>query len=172
VITLDTDTQLPRDTAAKMVAAMAHPLNRPILDPATNTVTEGYALLRPQVAISVDSAHRSWIARIFSGQPGFDPYSRLRSPMSITICTAQASFTGKGIYDVRTLSMPPSASAFRRTPSSATISLKASTPAPASSMSRWWKIIPPLMARFRNANTAGCAAIGSCFRGCSRILPF
>ena len=47
VITLDTDTQLPRDTAAKMVGTMAHPLNRPILDPATNAVTEGHALAAP-----------------------------------------------------------------------------------------------------------------------------
>src|SRR6185437_7243732 len=29
VITLDTDTQLPRDSAAQIVATMAHPLNRP-----------------------------------------------------------------------------------------------------------------------------------------------
>ncbi len=100
VITLDTDTQLPRDTAAKMVAAMAHPLNRPILDPVTNAVTEGYALLRPQVAISVESAHRSWIARIFSGQPGFDPYSTSVSDVYHDL-HGQASFTGKGIYDVR-----------------------------------------------------------------------
>src|SRR5581483_5359272 len=66
VITLDTDTQLPRDAAAKMAAAMAHPLNHPVLDPETKVVREGHALLRPQVAISVDSAQRSWIARIFS----------------------------------------------------------------------------------------------------------
>ncbi len=99
VITLDTDTQLPRDTAAKMVAAMAHPLNRPILDSETNTVKEGHALLRPQVAISVDSAQRSWIARIFSGQPGFDPYSTSVSDVYHDL-HGQASFTGKGIYDV------------------------------------------------------------------------
>ena len=99
VITLDTDTQLPRDTAAKMVATMAHPLNRPILDPETNTVREGHALLRPQVAISVDSAQRSWIARIFSGQPGFDPYSASVSDVYHDLHGA-ASFTGKGIYDV------------------------------------------------------------------------
>jgi cyclic beta-1,2-glucan synthetase len=99
VITLDTDTQLPRDTAAKMVGAMAHPLNRPILDPATNTVTEGYALLRPQVAISIDSARRSWIASIFSGQPGFDPYSAAASDVYHDL-HGEASFTGKGIYDL------------------------------------------------------------------------
>ncbi len=100
VITLDTDTQLPRDTAAKMVGAMAHPLNRPVLDPATNTVKEGHALLRPQVAISVDSAQRSWIARIFSGQPGFDPYSASVSDLYHDL-HGVASFTGKGIYDVQ-----------------------------------------------------------------------
>jgi len=99
VITLDTDTQLPRDTAAKMVAAMAHPLNRPIIDPETNAVTEGHALLRPQVAVSVDSAQRSWIARIFSGQPGFDPYSASVSDVYHDL-HGVASFTGKGIYDV------------------------------------------------------------------------
>ncbi|MBV9769579.1 MAG: hypothetical protein JOZ32_08415, partial [Bryobacterales bacterium] len=82
------------------VAAMAHPLNRPILDPETNAVKEGYALLRPQVAISVESAHRSWIARIFSGQPGFDPYSTAVSDVYHDL-HGQASFTGKGIYDVQ-----------------------------------------------------------------------
>jgi cyclic beta-1,2-glucan synthetase len=33
VITLDTDTQLPRDAARQFVGAMAHPLNRPATMP-------------------------------------------------------------------------------------------------------------------------------------------
>ncbi len=32
VITLDSDTQLPRDTARKLIATLAHPLNRPVID--------------------------------------------------------------------------------------------------------------------------------------------
>jgi cyclic beta-1,2-glucan synthetase len=32
VITLDTDTQLPREAARQLVATMAHPLNRPVFD--------------------------------------------------------------------------------------------------------------------------------------------
>ena len=32
VITLDTDTELPRDAARQLVEAMAHPLNRPGFD--------------------------------------------------------------------------------------------------------------------------------------------
>jgi cyclic beta-1,2-glucan synthetase len=33
VITLDTDTQLPRDAARQFVGAMAHPLNQALYDP-------------------------------------------------------------------------------------------------------------------------------------------
>jgi len=34
VITLDTDTQLPRDAAHTLVGTLAHPLNRPVYDAA------------------------------------------------------------------------------------------------------------------------------------------
>ena len=42
VITLDSDTQLPRDVARKLVGAAIHPLNQPGIDPSTNRVTRGY----------------------------------------------------------------------------------------------------------------------------------
>lgn len=100
VITLDTDTQLPRDTAFKMTGAMAHPLNQPRLDPAKKIVTDGYALLRPRVAVSMESAGRSRLAQIFSGQAGFDPYATSVSDIYQDL-HGQASFTGKGIYDVK-----------------------------------------------------------------------
>ncbi len=99
VITLDTDTQLPRDAASKMVGAMAHPLNRPVLDSCKRIVTEGYALMRPRVAVSMESSGRSHLAQIFSGQPGFDPYATSVSDIYQDL-HGQASFTGKGIYDV------------------------------------------------------------------------
>ena len=41
VITLDTDTQLPRDSAREMVGTMAHPLNRPVLDRQRRRVVDG-----------------------------------------------------------------------------------------------------------------------------------
>jgi cyclic beta-1,2-glucan synthetase len=100
VITLDTDTQLPRDTASKLVATMAHPLNHPVLHPETNTVIEGYALIRPRVTVSMESAGRSRLAQIFSGKPGFDPYATAVSDVYQDL-HAHASFTGKGIYDLR-----------------------------------------------------------------------
>jgi cyclic beta-1,2-glucan synthetase len=100
VITLDTDTQLARDTASKMVASMAHPLNHPVLDPKTNTVVDGYALIRPRVVVSMESSGRSRLAQIFSGKPGFDPYTTAVSDVYQDLF-GQASFTGKGIYDLQ-----------------------------------------------------------------------
>ncbi len=100
VITLDADTQLPRDSAAKLVAAMAHPLNRPVLDPATGTVLEGYGLIRPRVSTSMVSAGHSLFAQIFSGMAGFDPYAMVVSDVYQDFFKL-TSFTGKGIYDLR-----------------------------------------------------------------------
>jgi hypothetical protein len=45
VITLDSDTQLPRDSARQLVGTMAHPLNRPHYDEKLGRVTEGYGIL-------------------------------------------------------------------------------------------------------------------------------
>lgn len=100
VITLDTDTLLPRDTAAKLAAAAAHPLNRPVLDSETGMVKQGYALIRPRVAVSMEAAARSRLAHIFSGHTGFDPYATSVSDLYQDLY-GRASFTGKGIYNVR-----------------------------------------------------------------------
>ncbi len=100
VITLDADTQLPRDTAAKLVAGMAHPLNRPVLDAANKTVIEGYGLIRPRVSVSMESAGRSLFSQIFSGMAGFDPYATAVSDVYQDFFGI-TSFTGKGIYDLR-----------------------------------------------------------------------
>ena len=102
VLTLDSDTQLPRGSAQRMIGAMAHPLNRPIVDPESRIVTEGYGILQPRVGISVHSATRSRLANIYSGQTGFDIYSRAVSDVYQDLY-AEGIFTGKGIYDVDAL---------------------------------------------------------------------
>jgi cyclic beta-1,2-glucan synthetase len=101
VITLDLDTQLPRDAARKLVGAMAHPLNRAVIDAATNTVIDGYGILQPRVDISIQSANRSRLATIFSSDAGFDVYSRAVSDVYQDLF-GEGSFTGKGIYEVAT----------------------------------------------------------------------
>ncbi|HMJ60918.1 MAG TPA: hypothetical protein VK493_04110, partial [Bryobacteraceae bacterium] len=102
VLTLDSDTQLPRGTAQRMIGAMAHPLNQPLVDPELNIVMRGYGILQPRVGISVHSASRSRLASIYSGQTGFDIYSRAVSDVYQDLY-GEGIFTGKGIYDVDAL---------------------------------------------------------------------
>jgi hypothetical protein len=99
VITLDSDTQLPRGTAAQLIGAMAHPLNQAVIDPKLRIVTSGYGILQPRVGITVQSASRSRLATIYSGQGGFDIYTRAVSDAYQDLF-AEGSFTGKGIYEV------------------------------------------------------------------------
>ncbi|WP_212624900.1 glucoamylase family protein [Pseudomonas sp. PP3] len=99
VITLDTDTLLPRDVARQCVAAMMHPLNRPLFDRAGEQIVSGYAVLQPRVGISLTSATRSVYARLFGSDAGVDPYTRAVSDVYQDLFQ-QGSFIGKGIYDV------------------------------------------------------------------------
>src|SRR5258706_9222781 len=99
VITLDTDTQLPRDAARQLVGTMAHPLNHPRYDAASRRVTEGYGILQPRVAVSVADANRSRYAQLQSEEAGIDPYTRMVSDVYQDLF-GEGSFIGKGIYDV------------------------------------------------------------------------
>ena len=99
VITLDTDTLLPRDSARQFVAAMAHPLNRPRFDEDRQRVCGGYSILQPRMAASLSSANRSGYAQLFGNEPGIDPYTRSVSDVYQDVF-GEGSFIGKGIYDV------------------------------------------------------------------------
>lgn len=99
VITLDSDTELPRDMAYQLVGAMAHPLNRPVIDPKRNVVVSGYGILQPRVSINLESSRRSFFTRLVSGDLGIDPYTRAVSDIYQDIFR-EGSFVGKGIYDV------------------------------------------------------------------------
>ena len=99
VVTLDTDTQLPRDTAQQFVGAMAHPLNRPYYDPEKHRVTAGYGILQPRVAVSLPGTNHSHFARLYGGETGIDPYTRAVSDVYQDVF-GEGSFIGKGIYDV------------------------------------------------------------------------
>ena len=104
VITLDTDTQLPRDSARQLVGAMAHPLNRACFDETgtragRDIVTAGYGILQPRVSASLPGTSRSRYARLFGGDPGLDPYTRTVSDVYQDVF-GEGSFIGKGIYDV------------------------------------------------------------------------
>ena len=102
VITLDSDTELPRGSAHRMIGALAHPLNQAIVDPSKNVVVAGYGILQPRVDISVQCTTKSRLAAIFAGETGLDPYTRAISDVYQDLY-GEGSFTGKGIYEVDTM---------------------------------------------------------------------
>lgn len=99
IITLDADTQLPPETAYKMVGTMAHPLNKPVFDSKKNIVIKGYGIVQPRVSISLTSSLSSRFARLFTDDAGIDPYTRSVSDVYQDLFH-EGSFIGKGIYDV------------------------------------------------------------------------
>ncbi|WP_276372349.1 glycoside hydrolase family 94 protein [Chryseolinea sp. H1M3-3] len=99
VITLDSDTQLPRDSASTLVGIMAHPLNQPVYNEKKKRVDEGYGIIQPRIAISLHNAVRSRYSRLNENDTGIDPYTRVVSDVYQDVF-AEGSFIGKGIYDV------------------------------------------------------------------------
>jgi len=100
VITLDADTRLPRETVARLIGKMAHPLNRPRLDPELRRVVEGYGVLQPRVTPSLPVTREgSLFLRVFSSASGIDPYAAAVSDVYQDLF-GEGSYTGKGIYDV------------------------------------------------------------------------
>lgn len=99
IITLDTDTELPRDSARQFIATMAHPLNHPRFDKDCRRVIGGYGILQPRMAASLSGANRSRYAQLCGSEPGIDPYTRSVSDIYQDLF-AEGSFIGKGIYDI------------------------------------------------------------------------
>jgi len=99
VITLDSDTRLPRDAARKLIGITLHPLNRPFYDAALGRVTEGYGILQPRVSVTASSAAGSRFARLYAGHTGVDPYTTAVSDAYQDLF-GEGIFTGKGLYDV------------------------------------------------------------------------
>ena len=101
VITLDSDTELPRDSARKLVGAADHPLNKPVWDKQLGRVVAGYGILQPRVGIDLPSAGKSLFAGMMSGEPGVDPYTSAVSDV-YQDAFGEGSFVGKGIYHADT----------------------------------------------------------------------
>jgi cyclic beta-1,2-glucan synthetase len=100
VITLDSDTQLPRDSARRMVETLAHPLNQPRLGK-DGAVEEGtYAIIQPRVSCSLPSASATPFSMLFNDPVGTDPYTRAVSDVYQDL-SGEGSYHGKGIYDPR-----------------------------------------------------------------------
>ena len=99
VITLDSDTELPRDAARHLIGTMAHPLNIPLLNAEQTRVVRGYGLLQPRILVRHESLYHSRLAYWFAGTTGIDPYTfAISDPYQDLF--GHGIFTGKGIYDL------------------------------------------------------------------------
>jgi cyclic beta-1,2-glucan synthetase len=100
VVTLDSDTRLPRDTIRRLIGKMAHPLNRPRMDVERSAIVEGYGVLQPRVTPSLPNGREgSLFQRVFSSSGGIDPYAAAISDVYQDMF-CEGSYAGKGIYDV------------------------------------------------------------------------
>lgn len=99
VITLDTDTILPRGAACRLAGTLAHPLNRAVFDEKTGQVISGYTVLQPRMEIHPKSTNRSWFTRFFAGDAGLDLYTLAVSDAYQDLFQ-EGIYVGKGIYDV------------------------------------------------------------------------
>lgn len=99
VITLDADTELPKDCAAKLIGTLAHPLNAPRLSPETNRLENGYVIIQPRVETTLPSANATRFSQLFSMNVGTSPYQHLVSNVYQDFMS-EGTYHGKGIYDV------------------------------------------------------------------------
>ncbi|HKL11388.1 MAG TPA: glucoamylase family protein [Clostridia bacterium] len=99
IITLDEDTQLPMDSARKLIGTISHPLNQAVFNPEKGRVEEGYGFIQPSVSISVDSSNVSRFTHIYARNTGISIYSENISDLYQDMFN-EGIFMGKGIYDL------------------------------------------------------------------------
>ena len=99
VIALDQDSRIPPGAATRLVATMAHPLNRARVDGPLGRVVEGYGVLQPRVTAFLGAGGTSFFQRLFFPPAGIDPYAAAVSDVYQDLFD-EGSYAGKGIYDV------------------------------------------------------------------------
>ena len=97
VIALDQDSRLPPGSATRLVATMAHPLNRARLE--GGRVVEGYGVLQPRVTAFLGAGGTSFFQRVSFPPAGIDPYAAAVSDAYQDLFD-EGSYAGKGIYDI------------------------------------------------------------------------
>jgi len=100
VLTLDSDTRLPRGTAHQLIGTIAHPLNRAVFSERAGRIVMGYGVVQPRVTASLPTENQGTLfQRIFSGPSGIDPYPSAISDVYQDLFH-EGSYTGKGLYDI------------------------------------------------------------------------
>ena len=97
IITLDSDTNLNLNTAAKLIGAMSHILNLPIIQ--NYRVVDGYGIMQPRIGMDLSLSQKSLFIELFSMKGGVDFYTNAISDIYQDYFD-EGIFTGKGIYNV------------------------------------------------------------------------
>ena len=97
IITLDSDTNLVLNTASKLIGAMNHILNIPIIK--NKKVISGYGIMQPRIGLDMNYSKKTKFIDIYSISGGVDFYSNAISDI-YQDNFKEGIFTGKGIYDV------------------------------------------------------------------------
>ncbi len=100
ILALDCDTSLCRDSLRELAATALHPLNKAKVSKLNECVYEGYGIFMPQIKTKLDSAYATLFSRIMAGTGGSSIYE-LHGRDRYFDLFALASFTGKGLIDVK-----------------------------------------------------------------------
>jgi cyclic beta-1,2-glucan synthetase len=100
VLTLDSDTQLPRDSARRLIETLAHPLNLPDIHSSDGLPNGRYTVIQPRVSTALPSATATPFSKLFTDPVGVDPYTRAVSDVYQDLA-GEGSYIGKGLYDPR-----------------------------------------------------------------------
>ncbi len=103
IITLDEDTNLPIDTAHKLIGTIAHPLNEAIYDDNKGRVVDGFGVIQPNVSINLRSSNVSLFTKIFGRASGASMYVEGLSDLYQDVFNSGV-FYGKGIYNLEVFS--------------------------------------------------------------------
>ncbi len=103
IITLDSDTDLVLNSGLELIGAMAHILNKPVIDKNRNIIIDGHGLMQPRVGVGLLEVRRSMFTKIFSGLGGTDSYENAIFDVYQDNFD-EGIFTGKGIYDLNVFS--------------------------------------------------------------------
>ena len=68
VITIDNDTNLCLNSGIELIEAMAHPLNKPMIDEEKKVVKKGYGIIQPRIGIDLETSYKTGFTQIFAGE--------------------------------------------------------------------------------------------------------
>ena len=97
IITLDSDTNLNLNTASKMIGAMGHILNLPVIQ--NYKIVDGYGIMQPRIGMDLSLSQKTYFIELYSMKGGIDCYTNAISDIYQDYFK-EGIFTGKGIYDV------------------------------------------------------------------------